>query len=222
MRKHDAVPSITTSGSRGLFFDVAAERFSEALQQRILGLARAASALPGVAEVVPGMNNLMLVYTPGKVSSKALADVLLDLWQNLEGSEVVGRDIEVPVIYGGAVGEDLPLLAEQAGLSRDEFVQRHSQAVYSVACLGAMAGFPYLSGLDPRLASPRRSVPRLRLEQGAVIIGGVQAGIMPCSAPSGWHVIGRTELALFDPFASTPALLHPGDRLHFTVAGLEA
>lgn len=222
MLKHDEMPRISVSGSRGLFFDVAAERFSEALQQRILGLAQAAMALPGVVEAVPGMNNLMLVYAQNKVSPSALADTLSSLWESLEGGELAGRHVEVPVIYGGAFGEDLLLLAKQAGLSREDFVQVHSEPLYSVACLGAMAGFPYLSGLDPRLASPRRAVPRMRLEQGAIIIGGAQAGIMPCNAPSGWHVIGRTEMRLFDPCASTPALLQPGDRIHFTVAGLEA
>ena len=36
------------------------------------------------------------------------------------------------------------------------------------------------------------------------MIGGPQAGIMPCTAPSGWHIIGRTDISMFDPTACRP------------------
>ncbi|WP_217607483.1 carboxyltransferase domain-containing protein, partial [Chitinophaga sp. GbtcB8] len=80
----------------------------------------------------------------------------------------------------------------------------------------------YLSGLDPRLAWARRSSPRLNVPEGAVIIGGMQAGIMPMTAPSGWHIIGHTDVRLFDAQADTPVLLRPGDKIRFEIAGMEA
>ena len=83
-----------------------------------------------------------------------------------------------------------------------------------------MPGFPYLSGLDPRLACPRRASPRLRVVEGAVIIGGAQAGIMPQTAPSGWHIIGHAELRLFDPLADPPTLFRPGDTVRFAVSDI--
>lgn len=55
--------------------------------------------------------------------------------------------------------------------------------------------------------------------EGSVIIGGAQAGIMPVTAPSGWHIIGHTDTALFDPAAADPVLLRPGDTVRFLVAG---
>ena len=78
-----------------------------------------------------------------------------------------------------------------------------------------MPGFVYLSGLDPFLATPRRSSPRMSVPEGSVIIGGSQAGIMPITAPSGWHILGHTDLKLFDPKQDPPTAFKPGDRIRF-------
>jgi allophanate hydrolase subunit 1 len=62
----------------------------------------------------------------------------------------------------------------------------------------------------------------MRVERGSVMIGGPQAGIMPCTAPSGWHIIGRTDISMFDPDRTPPAALMPGDRVRFRIAGILA
>ena len=86
--------------------------------------------------------------------------------------------------------------------------------------VGAMPGFPYLSGLDPILTIPRHAQPRGRVPAGAVIIGGAQAGIMPITAPSGWHILGQTRLSLFDPERSRPAMMAPGDQVRFVIEAI--
>lgn len=218
----DPTPSIVLAGSQGLLLDAASNHFSEPVQQRVLATAKLMAQWPGVREVVPGMNTLLVVYSPADLCAAALTEQMLHAWSQATVNEHVGREIDVPVIYGGPQGEDLAMLAEQAGMEVQTFIALHSEAVYQVACIGAMPGFPYLSGLNPALATPRRSVPRMRLEQGAIVIGGAQAGIMPCAAPSGWHVIGHTELKLFDPLRECPALLQPGDRVRFRRVGVES
>jgi len=75
-------------------------------------------------------------------------------------------------------------------------------------------------GLDPALAWNRRSSPRALLRAGAVIIGAMQASIMPVDAPSGWHMLGRTETRLFDLATEPPSLLRPGDAVRFSVADI--
>jgi KipI family sensor histidine kinase inhibitor len=135
---------------------------------------------------------------------------------------VTGTHHTIPVSYGGARGEDLASWAAHCGMSVDETVRCHAAATYTVAAIGAMPGFPYLSGLDPRLAWARRSTPRLKVAEGAVIIGGAQAGIMPMTAPSGWHIIGHTDVTLFRAEAELPVLLRPGDTIRFAIAGIEA
>jgi len=222
MSSLDPMPKICIAGSQGLFLDAASAGFSEPVQQRVLATANLMTQLPGVREVVPGMNNLLVVYSPSDTSVGALMEQLFHAWSHATVNEQVGREIDVPVIYGGHQGEDLAVIAELAKMDVQTFIRLHSEALYQVACVGAMPGFPYLSGLNPKLATPRRSVPRMRLEEGAIIIGGTQAGIMPCSAPSGWHVIGRTELKLFDQQRESPSFLQPGDRIRFSIAGIES
>jgi len=222
MSSLDPKPKICIAGSQGLFLDAASAQFSEPIQQRVLATANLIAQLPGVREVVPGMNNLLVVYSPVDISIGELTEQIFHAWSHVTVNEHVGREIDVPVIYGGQQGEDLAVIAELAKLDVQTFVRLHSEALYQVACVGAMPGFPYLSGLNPKLATPRRSVPRMRLEEGAIIIGGAQAGIMPCSAPSGWHVIGRTELKLFDQQRESPSFLQPGDRVRFSIAGIES
>lgn len=64
-----------------------------------------------------------------------------------------------------------------------------------------------------RRANPRREVPA-----GSVGIGGAQTGVYPHRSPGGWHIIGRTDLALFSLEADPPALLQAGDRVRFVVS----
>jgi hypothetical protein len=99
-------------------------------------------------------------------------------------------------------------------LPPDEIVRLHSGALYTVAAVGFSPGFPYLTGLPERLHLPRRATPRL-VAAGSVAIAGKQAGIYPSGSQGGWHVLGRTNLELFDPSRAEPALLRPGDRLKF-------
>jgi KipI family sensor histidine kinase inhibitor len=209
------------AGTGALLLDCAEGVFSQDRQRVIWAIAKTARQIPGVRECVPGMNNLMVVFDPLTSDPDEIEAALQRMWREISPAEGVGRQWTIPVQYGGAGGEDLAAVSEHAGLTIDEFVRRHSEATYSVAAVGAMAGFPYLSGLDPRLACPRRANPRLRVEEGAVIIGGTQASIMPCAAPSGWHIIGKASFPLFDPYADPPAKLQSGDTVRFTIGGLE-
>ena len=128
----------------------------------------------------------------------------------------------IPVEYGGAAGPDLAAVAAHTGLSADEVVARHAGGEYVVFFVGFQPGFAYLGGLDPALHTPRRAAPRLEVPAGSVGIGGAQTVIYPATAPGGWQLIGRTSQVLFDPARPQPTLLLPGDRVHFTIAGVDA
>ncbi|MEO6799411.1 MAG: 5-oxoprolinase subunit PxpB [Rhodanobacter sp.] len=125
------------------------------------------------------------------------------------------REQEIPVCYRGAYGPDLPQVAQYLDLPIDEVITRHVSAEYQVAMIGFAPGFPYLLGLDPALAMPRRRDPRQRVPAGSVGIGGVQSGIYPDQLPGGWQLIGRTPLRLFDATATPPSLLAAGDLVRF-------
>jgi KipI family sensor histidine kinase inhibitor len=189
-----------------------------ACQERIWALAQAARAWPHVVEIVPGMNNLTIVFDPLSADMEGLARQMAAAWERAVGLKASTREVEIPVYYGGEDGPDLQAVAAHTGLSVDEVVRRHASAEYIVFFLGFQPGFAYLGGLDPALETPRRAAPRLEVPAGSVGIGGAQTGIYPAASPGGWQLIGRTRLALFDPARDPPTLLQSGDRVRFTVA----
>jgi KipI family sensor histidine kinase inhibitor len=126
-----------------------------------------------------------------------------------------GRLWRVPVVYGGAFGIDLAETAERHDLTPAGLIERHAAPVYRVYMIGFLPGFAYLGGLDPAIATPRRTVPRLKTPPGTISIGGVQALVASIEAPSGWHLLGRTPMRNFMPGREPAFLLRPGDRIAF-------
>lgn len=183
--------------------------------------------VPGVVAVVPAFASVTVFYDPLGLSSERVNpyEGITALIAKLAAAEGVseerecGRVIELPVRYGGEDGPDLMAVAAHAGLSEDEVIARHSAAEYRVEAIGFTPGFPYLSGLPPELAMPRRSTPRAKVPAGTVGIGGRQAGVYPLDSPGGWQLIGRTDAILFDAAKSEPAILRVGDRVKFRAAG---
>jgi KipI family sensor histidine kinase inhibitor len=172
--------------------------------------------LPEVEDVIPSDDSILLILHRGAPVSAALRAALAT--PLVEAAARPGRVHEIAVEYGGAAGPDLPGLARRAGISVTDCVERHAAADYTVAFLGFQPGFPYLSGLPDVLCAPRRLTPRVRVAAGSVAIGGAYCGIYPADGPGGWHLIGRTVAALFDPVRAAPALLMPGDRVRFVPA----
>lgn len=136
-------------------------------------------------------------------------------WERIAEESTAGRVVDIPTEYSGF---DLTRVAELSGLSVGEVIRRHAAPLYRVHCLGFSPGFPYLGGLDPRLATPRLATPRVRVEAGSVAIGGEQTGIYSVPGPGGWNLIGRTAVRLFRPEAASvdeAVLLRAGDHLRF-------
>ncbi|MEX1115671.1 MAG: 5-oxoprolinase subunit PxpB [Akkermansiaceae bacterium] len=179
---------------------------------RVLGMVAALeqNRPPGVLDVVSSFASLAVHFEA--VDALEIRDWLETAMHQKHQEYPTGREIEIPVRYDGM---DLEEVAAQVGMSVEDVIALHSGAQYTVAAVGFSPGFPYLSGLPPRLGLPRRKTPRLSVFAGSVAIGGGQAGIYPFTSPGGWHVLGRTGIPLFDPAQSRPALLRHGDRVKF-------
>ena len=191
----------------------------DAVTSRAVAAATAAltaAALPGVVDVAPTFNTVAVVFDPHQADPRALSGAILADLQNLNsGDPTPGTLVEIPVAYGGDDGPDLATVAAHAGLDSDEVVRLHTTADHVVGMIGFAPGFPYLLGLPAALSIPRRPTPRTSVPAGSVAIAEHQTGIYPRSSPGGWHVIGRTPRAMFDPHRDPPALLRAGDRVRF-------
>lgn len=193
-------------------------------QRRLWSLAHHLRTHPHYLDIIPGMNNLTVIFDPLACTGAAVLQHLKEAWEQAEESVFEQREIALPVHYGGEHGPDLHVVASHSGLTNDEVVQRHSGALYLVYFLGFQPGFAYLGGLPPELHTPRRASPRLKVAAGSVGVGGAQTGIYPAASPGGWQLIGHTPRTLFNPQESNPAsacLLQPGDLVRFTIASME-
>jgi KipI family sensor histidine kinase inhibitor len=81
--------------------------------------------------------------------------------------------------------------------------------------IGFLPGFPYLGGLDERIAVRRLDEPRIRITAGSIGIGGSQTGIYPLDSPGGWRLIARTPVRIYDPASKDPVLFRPTDIVRF-------
>jgi inhibitor of KinA len=175
----------------------------------------AAERLAEVQDVVPAYLGVAVFYDSLHASYSELAAKLLAISERAAASTAVSetiREHEIRVTYDGA---DLAQVSVSTGLSVDEIVARHSGRRYSVDLLGFVPGFAYLSELDPALQVPRRPQPRPRVPAGSVAIAGAQTAVYPLDTPGGWHIIGRTDMVMFDSSQDPPARLRAGDIVRF-------
>jgi KipI family sensor histidine kinase inhibitor len=167
----------------------------------------------GVLDAIPGARTLLVLFDPEALQHATMEDLLLRTEAVEESSEP--RTVRILAQYGGEAGPDLESLARRAGLSSDELVRLHAAADHRVAFLGFAPGFPYMTGAPRALAVPRLATPRVRVPAGSVAVADGYTGIYPSESPGGWHLIGRIAQRLFEPSASPPSLLLPGDRVVF-------
>ena len=179
-----------------------------------------------VREFVPSYRSLLVEYDVMNDASSDLADRIAQLLADSDTSihSMVDQDQtahQIPVAYGGVYGPDLETVAEHAELSADEVIAIHSGTDYHVFMLGFAPGFPYLGGMDNRIACPRLSTPRTVVPAGSVGIAEAQTGVYPNASPGGWQLIGRTPIALFDVSANPPAAMLPGTKVNFVPISTE-
>lgn len=176
----------------------------------------------GVTEAVPTFRSVLVQYDPAKILYRELKPKLEALAQScVAGDREQGRVIRIPVCYGGEYGPDLPFVAQNAGLTEEEVVERHAGREYLIYMLGFLPGFPYLGGLDEKLFTPRLETPRVRIPAGSVGIGGEQTGIYPLDSPGGWQLIGTTPVTVYDPDREQPIPYQAGDRIRFCPVSAE-
>jgi inhibitor of KinA len=224
----DAMIKITPLGDSALVIQVR-ENFDapeETLNEVLSALGRIRNArIPGIIELAPAYTTVGVFFDPIEVIANGAEPTRVIEWlqQRIDKALVRGkrhkpsksRLTEVPVCFETDFAFDLDDVASHARMSPGEVLDLYCSVEYRVSCLGFTSGFPFLTGLPKKLATPRRATPRKEIAAGSVAIGGEQTGIYPLRSPGGWNVIGRTPLCLFDPAKDPPALLRAGDRVRF-------
>ncbi len=170
-----------------------------------------ASELPGLLDVVPGYDTLLVEFDPGLIDADTLRG-LVDASRDDGGPLSGARAVTLDTVYDGP---DLEEVAQRAGLSVAEVIRRHADIDYFVYALGFTPGFPFMGDVDPAIRTPRRDEPRKHVPAGSVGIADAQTGVYPSASPGGWRLLGRTASLMYDPRRDAPFLLEPGDTVRF-------
>jgi inhibitor of KinA len=214
-------------GETALTIELANE-ISEPLNDRVLELYRyfERQPFPGFIEAVPAYSSLTIFFDVVRVRNHfAGCGSAFEAVKNLARKALEKKAaaavrpgasvIEIPVFFDDECAPDLRAIAEFGGLAHDEVIDIFTSRIYRVYMLGFLPGFAYMGEVDSRIASPRKSTPRLQVPKGSVGIAGRQTGIYPFGSPGGWQIIGRTKMELFTPDDETPCFFAPGDHVKF-------
>lgn len=209
--------SIKPVGDRALNIEFENE-ISESTNQNVINLKIILSVneIRGVGTLIPSYRALLIRYDPIKISYADLTKAIYKLYQDqVEKHTKKSKVYLVPVCYEKVYGLDLKNVASYNGLAEEEVIRLHSERDYRIYMLGFTPGFPYLGGMNGKLATPRLAQPRLKIPAGSVGIAGEQTGIYPVDSPGGWQIIGRTPIKLFDIDKVSPALFETSDYIRF-------
>ena len=209
---------IRTAGSRALLVCLDAPEHVTGLYHDLL-----ADPPEGFIEAIPAAETVMVVFDPSRAAASVLGPRLRAAAERAS-ARTNARAIDdpstrqdpavvtIPVVYDGP---DLDETARRTGLGVEEVVRRHVAGEYVVAFCGFAPGFAYLSGLDPALVLPRRSLPRTRVPAGSVAVSDRYTSVYPHESPGGWHLLGRSSMVMWDLERESPALLTPGTHVRF-------
>ncbi|MCB9993773.1 MAG: allophanate hydrolase subunit 1 [Hyphomicrobiaceae bacterium] len=207
-------PLIMPLGDEGLLVRFA-QTLDDCANRRAIAFARRLhdEPIPGVCEVVPNLVSVLLRYQPESITFQKLAgEVRLRLLAVDETDSQAGRHWDLPARFDG------PDLAEVAGLLELDvatFLKAHAKTNLRVLAVGFAPGFLYCGMHPANLVVPRRKALRSRVPAGTILFAAGQTAITATEVPTGWHVIGHTDFANFDPLANPPVRIVAGDHIRF-------
>ncbi|RXI45222.1 allophanate hydrolase [Clostridium tetani] len=206
-----------TAGDKALTIEYGNE-ISEDISSKVRSMmvALEINKIDGIVEIVPTYRSLMVHYNPLIIGYDKLINKLKSLENKLQDISLPEPEvIEIPTVYGGEYGPDIGNVAKHNKITVEEVVKIHSSKEYLIYMLGFTPGFPYLGGMNGKIATPRLKSPRTKINKGSVGIAGSQTGIYPIDSPGGWQLIGKTPLKLYEPNREVPILLKAGNYIKF-------
>ena len=209
--------SVSKLGDRGILIEFP-QKISEKTLQSILDTKATLSKIniEQKVEITNTYNSILISYP------LTIRDVYSELNRVFEALGTTNisininkRIFKIPVCYEAEYAPDLDGVAALKRMKKDEVISLHSTPEYLVYFTGFLPGFLYLGGMDKKIATPRKNIPRKIVEKGSVGIAEDQTGIYPQESPGGWQIIGRTPLDFFNVKNEIPSPFIAGDFVQF-------
>lgn len=170
--------------------------------------------LPGIVDIVPAAQTLLIQLDTAQLSPKEIAARLSQADFTSPANRARERSrISIPVTYDGP---DLASLADLLDMTPEALVRAHTGTTWTAAFGGFAPGFTYLVAESPLPRVPRLTSPRPTIPAGSVGLAGDFSGVYPQVSPGGWQLIGSTTEMMWNPDNDErPALISPGDLVTF-------
>lgn len=191
-------------------------RAALALHQRM-----GAAEIVGVVDWIHAYESVLVTFdcavTEGRTVVAAVRALLAE--------DAVGRpapapqSFELPVVFGGELGPDLPGLAAETGMSVEALVAYVTSGDLVIGCVGGNVS-PLMARPGQPFSVRRMTSPRTLVPAGSVALAGDKTCVYPVNAPGGWRIIGRTPVTLYDPDRDPMIRYAAGD--HIRLRGVEA
>ena len=208
------MPAILPLGDSAVLVRFSDTLSADANRQAIAFAARLDEDVPeGVEEVAPGLVSVLLRVRPDVDFWRLSGELRLRIEET--PAAVRGTEHTIPIVFDG---EDLMEVCSKLRLPPGAFVVRHNDNPLRILATGFAPGFVYCGFHSPTMIVPRREQVRPMVPAGTVLFAAGQTAIAATPIRTGWHVIGRTTFQNFDPAATPPTILAPGDTVRFTVA----
>ncbi|MEJ6473903.1 5-oxoprolinase subunit PxpB [Pseudoalteromonas piscicida] len=165
-------------------------------------------------DVVPAKHSVT-AYLKDPLQAQHWLSTIEQNWNDLELTAPKPTLHRIPVKYGKEFGQDFEKVACELGLTHQQLIDLHTSVEYQVHFMGFLPGFAYLAGLPEALHLPRKSTPITHVPKGSIAIADSYSAIYPCQSPGGWHLLGQTDINLFNPESEQVSLLQPGDIVRF-------
>lgn len=189
---------------------------------KALGAKLSSISPAGVVDVVTTYEDVAIFFDPRLTSTSEIRRFVLGGEAAWNAPTADATHFDVPVVYGGTCGPDLPSVAADLGMSPEALVSLHTSQPWTIRFVGSPLGAPFLDGPEMHGSIPRLAQPRARVAPGSVAMSGRQTTIYNAASPGGWRIIGQTALSLFDRDSVPPIPYRAGDTVGFrAVTSLE-
>jgi KipI family sensor histidine kinase inhibitor len=172
------------------------EKNLDAIQSCYLSLQK----LEGIVDLTPSYASILIQFDIFKYDHETLEQAIINHLANQTATQNNKQNIfKIPTNYDNNL--DLERVAQHNNLSIQEVIKLHTQRRYRVYAIGFMVGFAYLGKVNEKIFTPRLASPRKKVPKGSVAIADFQTAIYPQDSAGGWNIIGQTAFEGFQQFS---------------------
>jgi KipI family sensor histidine kinase inhibitor len=213
------VMTISDCGDSGILVEFSLEYTERSWKQTLyLTNCLKQASLHGVLSIIPAYASVFVQFNSLQISGIQLKKLMREMMDHFDVSKDLLSETQlyrVPVLFNEETGLDLPIVAEELGITEEQVIALFCSKKYTVICIASPAGVPLLDTPPFGKKVSRLETPRTHVPSGSIGLSASQANVYTLNSPGGWKIIGRTPISFVDLVHLPPISYKPGDSIEF-------